>query len=157
MQKISFEFDPVEEAGLEIQIPKRKLKEALSECADFVKESVLSYVGEANSPVSGEGKFPELSKSYKKEKARISSRPIANLEATGAMLDSLEVVQLRGGKLSLQIEGPEAGKAESHCHFEGGSRNPRRRFIPGKGQTFKRPILDGIRNILLEYADEGKD
>lgn len=152
--KIQFDFDPEEETG--ITIPRAKRDEATKRVADFVRESVLSAVGEGRSPVAGEGRFQALSKEYKKRKSEISSSTIPNLELYGDMLDSLEVVEVRGGKLRLKVGEDQNDKADGHCNFSGKSKIPRRRFVPNAkdGQTFSRDIISGIKDILSEYEEE---
>jgi hypothetical protein len=153
--KIRFDFDPEEETGIKIDPDKRD--EALAKVADYVRDSVLSYCGDTTSPVAGEGSFPALSKAYKKKKAEISSSVEPNLELYGDMLDSVEVVQVKGKKLRIQVGTDQNDKADGHCNFSGKSKLPRRRFIPNgkEGQTFKRDIISGMRDILIEYEDGG--
>lgn len=151
MDKIAYKFDPEELTGEEI--PKGRVREAMREIGEFVKEQVLSYVGEAKSPVAG-GKWKRsLSKSYKDYKSEFSSSTIANMELTGDMLDALEVVNV-GDELELRIEGSEAAKADGHNNFSGNSTLPLREFIPKPNQTFKRDIIDGIRKIIKDFQDE---
>lgn len=154
IKKLAFEFDPFEETGISVR--KSVRKEALDEVAEFIKEQVLSHVGDGQSPVAN-GKFKKtLSSDYKKKKSEISGVTYANLELHGDMLDALEVVAKRGSKLSLQIQGEEAAKADGHNNFSGDSNLPAREFIPNqdKGQTFKRQIWSGVKNILSKYEEE---
>lgn len=148
--EIYFEFDPFKLAK---KRPARgNVRAARDEIKEFVLDSVLDKVGSATSPVKGRGKFKALSSAYKDVKGELSSSTIANLELTGDMLDSLEVVETRGGKLRLRIKGSEAMKADGHCNHSGKSKLPTRRFIPGDGETFKRDIIDGIREIVEDYG-----
>lgn len=147
--KIFFEFDPLEGKDLS---PGDKA-DALSAIADFVKEQVLLYVGDGESPVSG-GKWKRsLSPDYLKQKKKESGVNFANLELTGALLDSLDVVRV-GDKLSLQILGDEAPKADGHNNHSGKSSLPERRFIPDEGQKFKKDIMAGIKDIIESYESE---
>lgn len=148
---VEFKFNPFEELGIEV--PKNKRGEALSAVADYVKEKVLSYVAEANSPVSGHGKFPALSPAYKRKKAEVHGTPIPNLELTGDMLDALEV-DYRNSIVTIGIyDNTEAAKAEKHCNYDG-TATKTRRFIPAPTETFKRDIWNGIREIVQDYAEE---
>ncbi len=154
MDKIAYKFDPEDLTGEDI--PRGRVREAMQEIGEFVKEQVLSYVGDAKSPVSG-GKWKRsLSKSYKEYKSEFSSSTIANMELTGSMLDALEVVSV-GGELELRIQGEEAAKADGHNNFSGSSNLPLREFIPKPSQTFKRDIIAGIRKIIQDYQDEEAD
>lgn len=157
MDKIFYEFDPEEESG--IRIPRDKLSEVKERVADFVLEETLSYVGRASSPVEGHGKFQGLSKGYKKIKGEFSSSVKPNLELTGDMLDDLEVVEARGSRLRLQIEGAEADKADGHCRHSGRTPPkglPQRTFIPDgkKGEKFHSNIRRGIKDIVKSIVDE---
>jgi hypothetical protein len=154
--EIFFEFDPFDLVG--VKRPKKNVRAAKKEIAEFILDAVLDKVGEGNSPVSGYSSFPGLKPSYKKIKSEISSSVIPNLELTGDMLDSLEVVNGSGGKLKLRIKGSEALKADGHCHHSSKSKNSRlrqRTFIPNenKKETFKKDILQGVKEIISDYDD----
>ena len=95
-----------------------------------------------------------MSPAYKKIKDKESGVTVANLELTGDMLDALEVVRKRGTKLSLQIEGDEAPKADGHNNHSGDSPLPERRFIPKDGETLRDTIWRDVKRILQEYEDE---
>lgn len=151
-RKVAFEFDPFELVGTE-PLKGEKKDAALKDIQAFVLEQVLSDVGESRSPVQGYGRFPALSKEYKKEKSSEGGTPIANLELTGAMLSALEVKR-KGNTLSLQITGREGDKADGHNNHSGDSSLPLRRFIPGNGETFTRDILEGIVEIIETHRDE---
>lgn len=158
--KVSFKFDPWELAGIEKPKDKSKVKAAQEEVAEYVQGEVLGYVGEAKSPVSGGSYKSTLSKKYKEYKSEYSSSTDANLELHGDMLDALEVKTLSKGELELGVYGKEqAMKADGHNHSGvfGTSTLPKREFIPKKGQTFKRDIVNGIKNILMEYEDGEED
>lgn len=149
--RIFFEFDPFKEVGM--KVAKADRKDAKEEIANFVKEQVLSYVGEGKSPVSNGHWKRSLSPEYKKRKASESSSLFANMELTGEMLDSLDVVSKSGNKLSLEITGhDQVAKADGHNNFSGKSHLPERDFIPKDGETLKRPILDGIKEIIARYG-----
>ena len=156
--KVQFEIDPFEELGLEPPERASDRKAALREAAEFINESILSRVGEATSPVAGRGKFKKLTRDYAELKAEESGSPIANLELSGEMLDALKST-VKGNKIVTGITGSQAGKADGHNNFSGDSRLPERRFIPKAedGETYKKDILAGIREILLDHgATRGK-
>ena len=117
---------------------------------DFLIDSILDRVGSAESPVSGES-FPKLSEDYKKKKASEGGTPIANLELTGSMLDNLKYRPTASG-IEIGIFGDNAPKADGHNNFSGKSRIPTRRFLPGEGQVFKKPIDREIQNIVDEHV-----
>lgn len=149
--KIFYEFDPFKLAG--VKPSKGNVREAKDAIANYVKEQVLSYVGQGESPVEGGNWKKKLSPEYAKKKKLESSSVFANMELTGAMLDALDVVS-KGKKLSLQITGKEqVAKADGHNNFSGKSALPERDFIPKKGATFKQEIIDGIRSIIEDYVD----
>lgn len=154
VKSVKFKFNPFELAG--IKAPRGRDADRLrQEIAEAVLDEVLNYIGSANSPVAGEKKFQALSKEYKKRKAEESSSPIANLELSGDMLDALECVNVSGNQFELRIIDPtEAAKA--HGHNTGANRLPKRQFIPEDGQTFKRNILNTIKDIALEFYEDGE-
>lgn len=156
--RISFEFDPFEE--LDVTIPKGRLNEAKSAVADFVRDSVLDFVGHGTSPVRGGDWTRKLTPDYRKRKESLAGEDFANMELTGAMLDSLEVVSSKGTKLRLQITGKkQVAKADGHNNFSGDSELPLRQFIPNEDneETFKDQIWRGIKNILREFESEEAD
>lgn len=152
IRKVAFEFDPFDMAG--VKVPRSRKREAQEAVAEFVKDEVLKRVGDGSSPVEGGRWKRALSPEYKKRKAEFSSAGYANMELHGDMLDALEVVPTRGGKLSLQIEGKQAPKADGHNNHSGESSLPPREFIPKRNQTFKRDIQAGIRSILKEFEED---
>ena len=60
----------------------------------------------------------------------------------------------RGGKLSLEVTGREAAKADGHNNHSGDSTLPERKFIPEERETFKRDIVQGLKSLLKEYVRE---
>jgi hypothetical protein len=157
MGKVKFDFDPFEIAGVDPKdIPASKREETLELIADFVLESVLSYVGDGNSPVSGHGKFPALSKDYKKRKVAEGGTPVPNLLLEGDLLDSLTVKRSRN-TLTLTVDGAlEDKKADNHNGFGiyGTPTLPERRFIPAENEMFKRDITEGIKRFVEDALDE---
>lgn len=145
-------FDPFED----VKISAKARSNAADEIADYLKEQILSSVGEAKSPITGK-EFPALDKDYSKKKSAEGGTPIANLEEHGDMLDALEVTTAAGGKIVIQIEGEEAEKADGHCKLTG-RKNPflkkKRRFIPGPDEEFSREIMDGVNEIIDRYVEE---
>jgi hypothetical protein len=153
VKKVSFEFNPFKET--ELKVPKDKKEEALEEIQDFVREQVLSHVGEGRSPVQGGAWKKSLSSEYKQVKKKFSSVGFANLEMEGEMLDALEVKRLNSERLSLQVTGEQAGKAEGNnlgSYGKSPDRSKAREFIPQSNQTLKKEIWKGIEEILKKYG-----
>jgi hypothetical protein len=150
--KISYKFDPWELLG--IDKPARGAREARQEMAALILDEILAYVSNGNSPVSGGGWKKSLSKDYKKYKSQFSSSLFANMELHGDMLDKLEVVATPDGMIEVRIKGKQAAKADGHNNHSGDSRLPERRFIPDEGQTFKRQIIQGMKEIAKEFIDD---
>lgn len=156
IKKVAYEFDPFELLGIDAPKSKADLKAALNEMADYVRTEVLQYVGDSKSPVKNGAWQSKLSPAYAKIKREISGVATANMELTGDMLDALECVVTSRGTLELRITGPEAAKADGHNNFSGQSSLPAREFIPNedKGQTFKQPILNGMKQIARSFIDD---
>lgn len=153
-QELGFTFDPFELTGKEK--PKKNVSKLKREMKDFIREEVLSYVGEGKSPVQNGAWQRTLSKDYKKKKSKYSSASFANMELKGDMLDALDVVE-SGSNLKLRVAGAkQAAKADGHNNHSGLSSLPPREFIPKEGQTFKRKIIQGLRDIIDKY-DEPKN
>jgi len=149
---LSYVFDPFED--VKIKDPALKDK-AANEIADYLKEQVLSFVGDGKSPVAGYGKFKALSSDYKNEKKKIAGNTNPNLELHGDMLDALNV-EVDGSLVSLTIEGDQAEKADGHCKLTGreNAALPMRRFIPGAKESFNKSIQSGIDAIVEKYASK---
>ena len=152
LKKVAYKFNPEDLTGL--KIPKDASKETREQIAQAVHEFILDYVGQGKTPVAGGSWKRTLSKEYLKIKKEESGVSFANMELTGDMLDALEVV-VSGKNIEVRIQGEEAGKADGHNNFSGDSKLPTRSFIPnaGKNQTFKRPIIDEMKNIIRDMSD----
>lgn len=144
---VKYEFFPFEEIE---DIPDSKKSAALNQIGEYIHESILSYVGDQKSPVQGYGAFPKLNPDYKKYKASEGGSPIPNLELSGAMLSALKVKK-SGESITISISGKQGDKADGHNNHSGDSTLPLRRFIPDEGETFKKDILNGVREILRSY------
>lgn len=153
--KVAYEFDPFELLGVDAPRGNDR-RAALEEMADYVRTEVLSYVADSESPVSG-GRFKStLSPEYAKLKKKLVGNAKANLELSGDMLDALECVVKSNGMLELRVTGKEGDKADGHNNFSGRSTLPPREFIPNeaKGQTFKRSIIRGMKEIADNFMPE---
>ncbi len=150
-RKVIFEFDPFELAGVEPNPATRE--EVLTEAAAFALEQTLEYMSAQNSPVAGHGKFPKLTKDYKKRKVAGGGSPVPNLLFEGDLQEAMEATVTRQGTIKLGVpgnRGKQGDKADGHCNFSGESELPLRRFVPNgdEGETFKKPIVDGIKRIV---------
>lgn len=143
---VRYTFNPFEATGAER--PKGETKrEALQEASEFLREAVIGYMDEQNSPVAGHGAFKKLSKDYAARKRKMGGSPVPDLELSGDLKDSIKVFAT-GNRITIEVTGDQGGKADGHCNHSGASKIPLRRFIPDSGETFKRPILDGIARII---------
>ena len=143
---VRFEFNPFEATGAELPEGADKA-DALEEAAQFLREEVLNYMGNENSPVAGHGAFPKLSKEYARRKREAGHPAVPNLEFDGDLKDAIQVYP-KGNRLVIEVTGAEGAKADGHCNLSGDSSLPLRRFIPDDGEQFKRPILEGIARII---------
>ncbi len=153
IKKVAYQFNPEDLTGLKID--KGIAKETREQIAEAIHEFILDSVGQGKTPVAGGSWKRTLSKEYAKIKKEESGISYSNMELHGDMLDSLEVV-VKGKNIEVRIAGSEAPKADGHNNFSGDSKLPTRSFIPNanKGQTFKRPIIDEMKNIIREMSDE---
>lgn len=149
--KVEFEFDPFEMTG--VDVPQNRRKEAMDAVAAFVVDQVTEYMDNSTSPVAGHGKFPSLSKDYKKRKQAAGKGGSPNLEFDGDLKQALYVSNASSSSLKLQVRGSkQAAKADGHCNHSGESPLPLRRFVPDEGETFKRPIVRAMKDILAGFA-----
>jgi hypothetical protein len=147
---LRFVFDPLE--GM--QVKRGKKTEALKEIAEFIHSEILSFVGDGRSPVEGEGWKKQLNKNYAIAKSKVSGSSVANMELHGDMLDALRVRVFNKNKLAVEMIGKQAEKADGHNKLTGRrNKNPRRRFIPGEKQRFKKDIMEGIEGIVEEFEE----
>lgn len=157
MKKISFEFDPFELTNtkkLRKKIKDEDLVSLYEEISDYILDGALSKIGSGNSPIKYGQWKRSLSPEYKKEKKKWSSSLYANMELHGDMLDALEIKRKGKTKLEYGVFDPdEAPKADGHNNHSGLSKLPKREFIPKQGGSFKRDILNGVKNIIEDYAD----
>jgi hypothetical protein len=152
--KVVYEFDPFEETGLDQPSSKKDRAQALADIAEYVRDEILQYVGEGKSPVSGGAWKRGLSPEYKKVKEELSGVSFANMELHGDMLDALEA-RVVGNKIRVGwFGGPEAAKADGHNNFSGESTLPTRQSIPKPDESFKRPIITGMKAIAKEFIED---
>jgi hypothetical protein len=131
------------------EIAPENREDLVNEVGEYLLDSILDYVGESRSPVAG-GKFKkELSDAYKK----ISGKESANLDFTGSMLDSLEIIpDFENGSVTIGVFDPdEAPKAFNHNE---GDTLPQRQFIPKEDELLKAEIIRGVSRIIEEYLNE---
>lgn len=131
----------------------------LEEIGDYTVTSMLDYIGEGKSPVTGRN-FQKLSTKYA-DKEKGGSR-ISNLELNGDMLDALDF-EVTKGKLKVGIfDEDQAVKAYGHqTGFEGhpwlDGKAPARQIVPDKGESFVGRIKSGIDDIIEEFMDGRED
>lgn len=153
--KLSYTFNPFKETG--IDVPKDKQDDALQDIKDYIKEQVLSFIGDGKSPVAN-GKWKKtLSLGYKSKKSEQSSVGYSNLELSGDLLNHLDV-NIKGNKVILKITGGSKvqDKAEGNqLGSYGGDPNPEnaREFVPTDGRTFRKEIISGVKDILKTYGE----
>jgi hypothetical protein len=129
-------------------IPGELKRAVLDEVGEYLVTSVMDYVSESRTPVSG-GKFKtKLSKDYAEREGKDS----ANLDLTGSMLDSL-TYRISGNSVEVGVfDSDEAPKAYNH---NVGDTLPQRQFIPMESQKFKSEIMAGIDEVIEEILSGG--
>lgn len=157
--EVLFSFDPFKMAGTDRPETKRATKEALKEIAEYVKAEMLQHYGDGVSPAAGGKWTKKLSPEYAELKKEISGVNFSNMELYGDLLDSLEA-RIDGDKITVgwSKSNDQAPKAfghqtgyKGHPTIEDG---PVRQLVPEKGQTFKRDIVKGMREIAEEFMPE---
>lgn len=138
-------------------IPQDQRKDALEAAAEFIKEQMLSYIAEGESPVDGGKWRKELTEKYAEIKDKLSSSNFANMELSGELLDSLEFLA-NSRSISIVVPSDQAGKAEGNLIGSYGQDKPRpkyaREFMPyKKNQQLRDEILQGVDEILDRYRD----
>lgn len=142
--------------------PEEDRNGVLADIGDFVKNSILDYVGDSDTPIEGGKWRAELTDAYKKKKEKESGVTTANMELFGDMLDAFDYEITDNSVRFFIDDDDQAVKAYGHnTGFEGHptikSKKYKREFIPKKGQTFKKDIMSGIDDILDEYAGKNKN
>jgi hypothetical protein len=147
----AYKFNPIKE--LDLEIPRSHRREAMEAAANYIREAMLDYIGEGKSPVSGGKWVRSLTKEYAKLKSEESSAGFANLELSGDLLDSL-IVESTTNSITIDVPSDQEGKAEGHLTGVYGDHSKSirpRQFMPQPGETFKRDILQGLKEILSEF------
>lgn len=143
-KKVQYKFDPFRIAGeSKAGLSKGKQSEVLKEVARFILEKVESKMDSSLSPVSGQGRFRNLKRGGS-----------SILTESGDMRDS-QSIKRSGDQLVHSLRSKEQPKADNHNKFSAASRRtavPRRQFVPNKSeeQTYKRDIIQGIKNIIKD-------
>lgn len=156
--KVVYEFDPFEETSLNAPEKKSSRRDALKEIAEYVRDELLQYYGDGESPVS-RGKWKsKLSSEYAKLKEEISGVDFANMELYGDMLDSLEY-KITGNKIQIGWFGGEEG-AKAYGHQTGYDghptikKGPVRQLLPNEGERLRPDIREGMKQIAKEFIQE---
>lgn len=123
-------------------------KEIKEEVGDFIKVSILDYVGDGKSPVTGRP-FKALNTDYAEEEK--GGRRLANLDLNGDMLNAVEFKITPDGVEVGIFDSGQSPKAYNHNQ---GDTLPRRQFIPEPKQRFVGDIERGINEIVKRRIAE---
>jgi hypothetical protein len=132
------------------KVPKDQRKRVKEEIGEFVSNEVLRYLQTGNSPVSKRGRFKSLNKNYADEEK--GGNRTANLELDGDMLDAFGSKNTKDG-IEVGIirrQVTQSPKADGHNNLSGESKLPTRRFVPSEEESFKQPIMNGVKRIIKE-------
>ena len=134
-----------------IRIPKSEKVRVAKEVGEFLKDEIAKAVGSSKSPLQG-GRWPGLSREYKKFKRSQNLPGEANLEFSGDMQDNFKEEVTASGALKLGWfnDSENAKKADGHNNFSGSSDLPLRRQIPSEDDQFKSEIRRGVDSIIAE-------
>jgi hypothetical protein len=147
---------------LDLDIPDnitgREKKELLDEIGNYLVTTMLDFIGEGKSPVTGKP-FVKLTKNYATKEKGGDKTP--NMDLNGDMLDALEF-KVKKGVLEIGwFDDEQAPKAYGHTTgFEGhpwleGEVKPRK-LIPDEDEDFNSEILGGIDMIIEDFLDARK-
>jgi len=136
-----------------IGIPKKDHKSILAEVGELLVEQTLTNLADSKSPVSGAPYKKTLSKDYGKKKEAETGSKAANLDLTGDMINSIDF-EIDGDTLLLGVFGDDAPKADGHNNLSGKSDLPERRFLPKKGESYKREISSLIEEVIANKRAE---
>lgn len=134
-------------------LPKKVKAEIQDQVGNYLVEQTLVSMSEKKSPVAGEGSFKPLSKDYKKKKIEIVGSGNADLEFDGIMKDELSFIPTDKG-IDIGVFGERAGAADGHNDLSGKSQLPRRRFLPDKGQEYKKETMREVERIISDVIAE---
>jgi hypothetical protein len=123
-------------------------KDIKEEVGDFIKVSILDYVGDGKSPVTGRP-FKALNKGYAEEEK--GGRRLANLDLNGDMLNALESKVTSDG---VEVGIFDSGQSPKAFNHNQGDTLPRRQFIPEPKQKFVGDIERGINEIVKRRIAE---
>ena len=102
------------------------------EVGDYLVETTLSRVAKARSPLKNQA-FDPLSPKYKKKKVDEGGVPLANLELSGEMLDSLAYEETEDG-IELGHMGGPSGQGRWPQQLERGLIPPSAPLLAGHGR-----------------------
>jgi hypothetical protein len=141
------------------ELPLENRVELLDEIGEYLKFTMLDFIGDKKSPVDGD-KFENLSSKYAKK----VGHKYSDLQFEGDMLDALDF-KTKPRKYEIQIgffDKDQSAKAfghttgmEGHPWLDGVT--PKRKIIPIEGETFDDEIMDGIGTLIQDYIDANKD
>ena len=114
-------------------------KEIKAKVGKFVVEQINRFLDGSISPVS-KGQFKKFN----------ADKSASQLFESGDMRSAIEAEPVPGGVKIGIFSSTEAPKAFNH---NTGDTLPVRKFIPSSEETFKKPILDGIKRIIREEID----
>ena len=132
-----------------ITLPTRVKRKVAREVGELLIDETLVAVGNSKSPLSGHS-FDKLTQKYKKFKQSKNRRGVPNLELSGDMLDAFKAKVTKTGLLEMGVFGKDAPKADGHNNLSGKSSLPLRRFLPGKEDSYKRPVISQIDNLIAD-------
>lgn len=139
------------------ELDSKEKKELMDEIGEYLKFTMLDFIGDRKSPVDGD-EFEKLSPKYAKK----VGHKYSDLQYEGDMLDALDYKTKRGGEIQVGFfDKLQSAKAyghttgmEGHPWLEGVT--PKRKIIPIEGETFDEEIMTGIEQLIQEFIDANK-
>ena len=135
--------------------------EVMSNIGETVIRESKAMIAKGQSPVDGYGRFEKYKDPKKYPGKRKPASPV-NLKLEGDMLDAYQYRRTAKTKLEVGVRDPKQAK-KAHAHNEGTADIPQRRFIPGEGESFAKPItrkvidiIDRRMKLLIRQAEKKK-
>lgn len=129
----------------------------LKAAGSLILSEVVQYLDKGVTPVSKGSYKKSISPEYKKVKTKKGGKPLADMQLTDNMLNSIEF-RNSGNKLTIGIVGTDkdtkTSKLKAYNHNVGDTL-PKRQWLPddSKDEKFKRSIIKKVKDLIKSEAE----